>query len=115
MSLWATMVNSHIKIDGDKHLENKYLVASYDEIIITTANNERELHRVAYLLKPIAESTLSYEQEEYVLDANGEKILITDQGFRVKEENGKFVFCNELGEIVESPTLFFSNDGTCCK
>lgn len=102
----------YIKIDGDKHLENKYLVASYDEIIITTANNERELHRVAYLLKPIAESTLSYEQEEYVLDANGEKILITDQGFRVKEENGQFVFCNELGEIVESPTLFFSNDGT---
>ena len=96
-------------IRGD---ENKYLVASYDEIIITTANNEREAHRVAYLLKPKADSAVAYEQEEYVLDANGEKILITDQGFRVKESDGVFVFCNEVGEVTESPTLFFSNDGS---
>lgn len=91
---------------------NKYLVASYDEIIVTAADGARELHRVAYLLQPKADTTIPYELEEYVLDANGEKILITDQGFRVKVVGGQYLFCNDKGETTDAPTHFFSNDGS---
>ncbi len=106
--------------DGAGLLEgNKYLVANRRNVVMTDADGNQSYKRVAYLMKPISGSTNPHTQEEYVLDANDEKILITNDGYLVKETpapGGKFTYefideqgnadagvlvqVNNLGEVI---------------
>lgn len=71
----------NVTIDG----ANKYLVADCGELVLTDANGVEVSKRIAYLMTPVNGSTASYTKEEYVLDANGEKIMITEDGYLIKE------------------------------
>lgn len=64
---------------------NKYLIADCGEIEQVDANGNATTKRIGYLMQPIKDATSAYAREEYVLDSNDEKILITEDGYIIKE------------------------------
>ncbi len=64
---------------------NKYLVAACGEIVQTDATGKEVSKRIGYLMRPVAGSTTTYSKEEYVLDANDQKMLITEDGYLIKQ------------------------------
>ena len=84
-----------MNIDG-----NDYLVAVYGTVALPDkAGVERNL-KLAYIMKPLSESDAAYNskhtRETYLLDAEDEKILITEEGLRVRiageDEDGNILY-----------------------
>lgn len=84
-----------MNVDG-----NDYLVAVYGTVALPDkAGVERNL-KLAYIMKPLSESDAAYNskhtRETYLLDAEDEKILITEEGLRVKitgeDEDGNILY-----------------------
>lgn len=120
--------NGYINLD-----QNYYLVGSVRDIVVEDAEGNDTYKRVAYLMKPIAGSSDIFNMEEYVLDDNNSKILITNDGYRVAEvvktnskgvvisitykwadKDGKYTYLDADGKEKEYdvPQVRYNNDGS---
>lgn len=89
------------------YVGDKYLVGSVRDIVVEDAEGNDTYKRVAYLMKPIAGSSDIFNMEEYVLDANNSKILITNDGYRVAE----IVKTNSKGVVISVTYKWADKDG----
>lgn len=93
--------------DADAFADNCYLVARLRNNVVVTDTLGNESYKcVAYLMKPTGRDG-KMDKEEYVLDANGEKILINNDGYLIKEK----ITTNSRGDILKIEYKFVDKDG----
>lgn len=126
------LVDTMTVADGKGTHDGKYIVGQRSNIIVTDEEGNDTYKRVAYLMKKIANSTDNMNKEEYVLDENGQPILITNDGVRVaeivkKNNSGKvlsveYKFADATGSYLDAegneydePQVWYNNDGTTFK
>ena len=67
---------------------NDYLVASYGNVVMPDKAGAERKMKLAYLMKPLNEGDEAYNskhtRETYLLNADGEKYLITEEGLLVR-------------------------------
>ena len=107
-----------IEVDGEKH----YLVASVGNIKITNLEGVQEIHKAGYLMRTIDESDSEYDvslTREKLLVKESKNILVTEEGFWVKEietkVSGKTVMSYEYNIIEEAGRRYMvklNNDGS---
>lgn len=84
-----------------------YLVGRVSDIVVTDTEGNESYKCVAYLVKPTGDNG-KLNKDEYVLDSNGEKILINNDGYRVKE----VIKTNSKGQIVSIEYKFVDANGS---
>lgn len=104
--------------DGSK----PYLVANFGYQTMKNQAGEEVRMRLAYLMQPISESDAEYDEytrERLVLDAEGNKILITSEGFiatQKKGDDGKYYdYVTETDEEGKEYMLQVDNNGNVIK
>ena len=75
--------------------------------------------RLAYLMRELSEGEEGYDskytREAYVLDENGQKILITNEGFLVKASTDDDVTTYEYAVDENNVRLRIDESGNICK
>ena len=101
--------------------ENPYLVGEVGLLSLKDADGTAKNVQAGYLMTPIDESNEAYDakhtHEAYVLDADQNKILVTEEGLWVsetKDQNGK-VLSRKYGTVEQDGSIYmirYNNDGT---
>lgn len=110
--------------DGSK----PYLVANFGNVTMKDKDGKDKRIRLAYLMKPLAEGDEGYNakhtREEYVLDAEGKKMLVDNEGMlvystkeKVKNEDGNTVNVTVYKYVVDDDNnmLQVANNGDVIK
>lgn len=102
---------------GDKTVTHR--VANCGKAQIADANGAMKSVRLAYLMRELSEGEEGYDskytREAYVLDENGQKILITNEGFLVKASTDDDVTTYEYAVDENNVRLRIDESGNICK